>query len=86
MGDHRPFGPEMAVAPVLRVLRVAGPLRSDADAAGEADPAVDDEHFAVGAIVELVEVVPPRLVIAPDVHTGIEHLRQKSLVHLAAAR
>ena len=38
---RRPFDPNLQVAPVLVVLRVAGPVIGDAGAAGEADAAVD---------------------------------------------
>ena len=41
---------------MIRVLRVAVPFVGDADAAGEADPAVDDQQLAVRAVVELGSV------------------------------
>ena len=47
---------EVRVAPVLGILRVAGPLVGDADAAGEADAAVDDQQLAVRAVVQAAEV------------------------------
>ena len=43
----------MVVAPVLGVVGVAVPFVGDAGAAGEADAAVNDEEFAVGAVVDL---------------------------------
>ena len=53
--DARPLDLDLHVAPVLRVLGVAGPVIGDARAAGEAQPAVDDERLAMGAVVEAPE-------------------------------
>jgi hypothetical protein len=41
----------VGVAPVLDILAVAGPLLGDPDPAGEADPTVDDQDLAVGAVL-----------------------------------
>ena len=41
--DHRSLDAVVHLAPVLRILRVAGPLFPHADAAGESDAAVDHE-------------------------------------------
>ena len=48
-----PVDAEVGVAPLVLVAGVALPLVGDADAAGEADRLVDDQHLAVGAVVHL---------------------------------
>ena len=82
---HRPFDGEVAVAPVLRVLGVTGPLGRDADTAGEAELAVDDEQLAVGAVVEAAEMGPARRVIAADLAAGVGDFGDERFVHLGAA-
>jgi hypothetical protein len=67
---------------VVGVLRVAGPLVGDADAAGEADPAVDDEELPVRAVVEPAEVRPARRVVLLDLDAGRLQLLDQRLVHL----
>ena len=68
--DDGPFDPDHRVAPVVLVLRVPEPVVVQPDAAGEADPAVDDENLAVGAVVQLLERVPLRLAELPDPDAG----------------
>src|SRR6185295_1464823 len=63
----------------------AGPLIGNADAAGEAYFSVDDEQFAVRAIVQLREVIPVRLVIAAYLYSRLLHFLQIGLLHLIAA-
>ena len=53
-----PVDAEVGVAPLALVARVALPLVGDADAAGEADRLVDDQHLAVGAVVDRPEPEP----------------------------
>ena len=48
----------MVVAPVLGVLRVAGPVVGNADAAGKSDAAVDHQQLAVRAVIHAPKVVP----------------------------
>ena len=66
-------------------LRVAEPLVGDADAAGEAHPAVDHEELAVRAVVQPPDRVPARLVVAAQLDARGLHLLQIRLVDLAAA-
>ncbi len=79
--DGRAFDAEVGVAPVVGVLRVAGPFGRDADAAGETDRAVDDQELAVRAVVEPAEPGPARLVVALDLDAGRLHLGDDALVH-----
>ncbi len=44
--------PEVRVAPFVLVARIAGPLVGDSHAAGECDGLVDDEHLAVGPVIQ----------------------------------
>ena len=48
--DDRTADAYVRVAPVVRVLGIAGPFPGDADAAGQPDLAVGDEDPAVGAV------------------------------------
>ena len=69
-----PPGPSIAdlqIAPVLVVLRVAGPVIGDAGAAGEADAAVDDQRLAVRAVVDAPQVVPADRVVPRDVAAAL---------------
>ena len=50
--DRRPVDAEVGVPPFVLVAGVALPLVGDPDAAGERDRLVDDEHLAVGPVVE----------------------------------
>ena len=74
------------VAPVILVLRVAGPLLGEAVAADVADAAVDDRYLAVVAIVHAPEVGEGERVEANEADAGIEHQLLQLLVHLVAAR
>ena len=55
--DDRPADADVGVAPVVGVLGVARPLRGDPDPAGHPDPAVGDQHAAVGAVREPLDRV-----------------------------
>ena len=61
------------------------PQVGDADAAGEADLAVDDEQLAMCAVVETAQVVPVRLVVTPHFDAGLLELVEICLFHLVAA-
>ena len=52
------------------VARVAAPLLRDADAAGEADPSVDDADLAVQPVVGLERGLHQRLAEPLDLHPG----------------
>ena len=52
----RPFDAEVRVAPVVGVLRIAGPWIGDAHSAGEADPAVDDHELAMVDVPKTAQV------------------------------
>ena len=80
--DHRPLDPDVRVAPVLGVLRVAGPLVRDADAPGEGDAAVGQEELAVGAVVAAPDGVGPGRTEAADTDPGLLHPGDQVGVHL----
>lgn len=54
---------EMAVTPMLGILRVASPLRRDSNAAGQSDGTIDDQQLAVCSVVEPADVIPAWRVI-----------------------
>ena len=56
--DRRPLDADLHVAPLAGIPRVAAPVVGDAGAAGERDPAVDDQRLAVGAVVVAAEAAP----------------------------
>src|SRR5262245_46008833 len=85
LGDSGPFDAIVRVAPVIPVLRIAGPEVRNADAAGEADPAVHDEQLAVRAVVEASERVPMGTVVALHLDACPFHLLDIARVDLAAA-
>ena len=57
--DERTFHADHQVAPMFRVLRVAGPLLRETNRAGERDLAVDHENAAMRAAICPVD--PPRM-------------------------
>ena len=69
----RAFDPEVGVAPMIGGIRVAQPHVRDADAADEADLAIDDEQLAVRAVVDAARVVPAQRMVAHDLHAGVLH-------------
>ena len=75
----------MGVAPVRRILGVAGPRIADAHAAGEAGAPVDDEDLAVGAVVKMGEVIPAGRVVAQDDAAGVAQFVDERLVHAHGA-
>ena len=66
---HGAFELEVAVAPMVRVLRVTGPLRRDTYAARKGDTAIHDQQFSMGAVVQLTQARPMRRVELADLHT-----------------
>jgi hypothetical protein len=76
--DRRTEHAHVGVAPLALVAGVAAPLLGDADAAGERDPLVDDEHLAVGAVVLLERraepALPQRLAEPLDLHAAAGHV------------
>ena len=83
--DDRSRDFEVSVAPVLGILRVAGPLVADADPAGEADRAIDDEQLAMSAVVEPREVIPFRRVISFHLAACLFQLLEQCFVHFVGA-
>src|SRR5688572_21385272 len=75
----------MRVPPMVRILRVARPYIRNADSAGVAYLAIDDQQLAVGPIIEPADRIPVRTVIAPDLDTCLFHLGDIRILHLAAA-
>ena len=65
---------DVRVAPLRGVARVAHPLLGDADAPGEGDPLVHDEHLAVGAVVLLERRDPPGGAEPRDVDPAVLHV------------
>ena len=68
--DRRPLDAQVGVPPLVLVAGVAAPLLGDADAAGEADPAVDDADLAVQPVVGLERRLHQRLAEPLDLHAG----------------
>ena len=72
--DRGPVDAEVRVAPLVFVARVALPLVGDADAAGERDRLVDDEHLPVRAVVHGPEPEPAQRPEPAHEHAGRVHL------------
>lgn len=70
---------------MFRVLRVAGPLRGNADTSCETDSTIDDQKFTVGAVVQTRKVVPSWLVKLADLDARRLHLGQNILIDLRAS-
>ena len=70
---------------MIGVLGVARPLLRDAYPAGEADPAVDDQQLAVGAVLQAPHGVGPERTKPAERHSGIAHLVDQRAVHLRSA-
>ncbi|MCY1291616.1 hypothetical protein D9M70_408110 [compost metagenome] len=85
LSHHRPLDLKMRVAPVLRILGMASPLRSNTNTAGEANFAIDNQELSVGAVIELSKRVPTYRVISLYIHPGIRHDIEDSLVNLRTA-
>ena len=68
---RRPLDPDLQIAPVLVVLRVAGPVIGNAGAAGEADAAVDDQRLAMRAVVDAPQVIPADRVVPRDMAAAV---------------
>src|SRR5665213_173373 len=66
--DGRPLDAKVCIAPMVRVLRMPCPFLRDAHTAGIADAAVDDENLAMRSVVQLVQVVPARTMVATNMH------------------
>ena len=79
--DRRTLDPDLQIAPVLVVLRVAGPVIGDPGAAGEADAAVDDERLAMRAVVDAPQVVPANRVVPRDVTAALVQDAQDLVAH-----
>ena len=85
LSNDRALNSEVRVPPVISILGAAGPLRRYADAACEADRAVDDQQLAMGTIVHPGEAVPAQWVVPVDLDAGPPHLVDEGAVHLLAA-
>src|SRR5688572_19505477 len=83
--DDRTFDLEVHVAPMVRILRMALPLVGDADAACEADRAVDHQQLAVRTVVQAAEVVPLEWPVHADRDTGLSQLPEERVLDLDAA-
>ena len=83
--DHRPLHAHHRLAPVVLLVGVAEPLVRDADAAGEADRAVDDEELAVRAVVEAREGVPAQRVVPLHVDAVALHEVDQRVRHRRGA-
>ncbi len=82
MPDHWARDAEMRIAPMLWILRVAGPFLRDAHATGKTRVPVDHQQLAVRAVVHAAEPGPVRLVIAEHFGTAIAQHLQIASVHL----
>src|SRR3981081_3754415 len=81
----------MVIAPMFRILRVAIPFIGNTDAASEPDFSIDNQQFAMGAIVDAEGPVPKiRLVgseriVFGDFNAGLFHELDGSVIELACA-
>ncbi len=76
-----PAHPDVRVAPVVRVLGVAGPLLGDAHAAREADGAVHDQELPVRAVLEPLHRVRLGRAEEAHLHARVAHLAHELAVH-----
>src|SRR6185295_17865366 len=67
----RPFQAHTRIAPVILVFAVAQPLIGDAVTERVADRAIENEEFAMRAMVEAPQVPPRRTAVLVQVHTGV---------------
>ena len=71
--DHRSVDTEMEFAPFIRIAGITRPVVRNADAADEADPAVNDEQLAVGAKVVAAKIPPEDRMVDLQVDSGSLH-------------
>src|ERR671910_849093 len=83
--NHGAAQADVCVAPVVRVLGVAGPLLGDTDAAGEPDLPVHDQELAVGAVLEPLDRVGLRRPEEAHLNAGLAHLLDQLAIHLGRA-
>src|SRR5262249_54143984 len=72
--DGGTFDPYVRFPPLLRVAGIAAPAIVDREPARKADPAVDHEDAAMGALADPVETIDPQRLVDGDLHTGAPHL------------
>jgi hypothetical protein len=70
---------------MVRILCVAIPLIGDADAAGESNGSIDDEHFSMGSIIQFSKAEPAQRVISLDFDARLHHAAEQRAGHFAAA-
>ncbi len=73
LADYRAFDLEVHVAPMIGILGMAAPLIGDSNTAGEAQVAIDDQHFAMGPVVDPRHRIPAQRVIAHDLDSRLLH-------------
>ena len=79
--DDWPPYTDVSVAPVVRVVRVPGPLLRDPDTAGHGDLPIGDEHPAVRAVREPAQRVRTDRPEAADLDARIRHPPHLPAVH-----
>src|SRR5262249_46900058 len=85
-GDDRTFDARHRVAPGPRAIAFGfSPPVRDSRAAGKRHTAVDDEQFAVRAIVDPIHRVPPDALIRRDPASGSAELRNRAAPQREAA-
>src|SRR6185369_1735449 len=75
---YRTGGPHHRVAPLLGVAGVAEPVVGDAEAAGEAHRAVDDQDLAVRPPTDLVNTPEPDGMVDVDLGARLLHAVEDS--------
>ena len=85
LADHGPFDPEVRIAPVLGILRIASPRVGDADATCKANASIDNQQLAVSPVIEPINGVPLRRVVTADFHPGQAQLFERGLVDALAS-
>ena len=81
----RTFDPEVRVAPVIFVLGVAQPLVRHTGTAGEPHQSIHDQQLPMGAMIEVVELVPVEWSIEHDLDAGLPEPRDIITVDLVGA-
>ena len=84
LGHERAFHAGLEVAPMVLVLRVTRPRVGKADAADKAEPAVNDAHPPVRAVVEPVGHPRERGMVVGEAAAGLLHHLHVGIIELGA--
>ena len=78
---RRTLHPKLHVAPVFGIVGVAVPRIGDADAAVERYLSIDDQQFAMRAIVDPVQAVPVQRMKEGKLHAALAQRIDRGLLH-----